>query len=102
MPQTKRPAPPCSGDRSKGNAQASFSIDIAKSHASRLRISLKDWRGVVSVDVRECTANIPGAFWPTSMGVALEISKLPKLIDALRAVEAEAIARGLLERRAPR
>jgi hypothetical protein len=35
-------------------------VDIPKSHASRLRVSLTEWRGRWSVELRETTATIPG------------------------------------------
>ena len=39
---------------------------------------------------------IPGIYMPTPHGVTLDISKLGELIEALKAVEADALKRGAL------
>jgi Transcriptional Coactivator p15 (PC4) len=69
--------------RTKPRTTVNTIAEIDKSHCSRLRVSIDSWRGTVLVDVRECTANIPGCYWPTSMGVRISIEQLPELIRAL-------------------
>jgi hypothetical protein len=60
--------------------------EIDKSHSSRLRISLTEWHGERKVEIRECSATIPGIYFPTSAGVTIPLEKLPELIAALEAV----------------
>jgi hypothetical protein len=69
---------------------------IEKGHCARLRISLTNWRGVHKVEIRELVAAIPGAFLPCGVPITLGIDRLPALIAALQAAEAEARARGLI------
>ena len=73
-----------------GRAGQATVIEIAKSHASRLRVSLTEWRGRSSIELRETTATIPGAFWPTAAGVTLAIDRLPELIRALQSLRTAA------------
>jgi hypothetical protein len=83
--------------RNRPSAQAlSIVAEIAKSHCSLLRISIGDWRGRRHLELRECTATIPGIFWPTSSGLTIDIELLPQLVAAIVAAERECIERGLL------
>ena len=72
---------------------------IQKSHCSRLRIGISEWRGTNSVEIRECSAVIADIYFPTGNGISLPIKKLPELLEAIIAAEREAIERGLLSSR---
>ena len=73
---------------------------IDKGHAAQLRVSLTSWRDKHRVDLRECTATVPGIYFPTSNGVTLDIAKLPELIEVLLSAEVEARTRGLIGEKA--
>jgi len=74
--------------------------DIQKSPSSRIRIGISSWRGTHKCEIRECTSNIPGSYWPTSAGISLDIEKLEELIAALQKSRARAVSLGLLSGRA--
>jgi hypothetical protein len=74
----------------RGRAQPLAAIDIEKSSSSQLRLSLTEWRGQLCVDIRDCTATVPGCFWPTSMGGMLDARHLPGLIEALAKLDSKA------------
>jgi hypothetical protein len=70
--------------------QTSLTIaTIQKSHSSQLRISLACWRGSRTVELQECSATVPGMFWPTASKVVLDVEHLPELIAALKAAATE-------------
>jgi hypothetical protein len=69
---------------------------VAKSHSAQLRISLTSWRGQHKCEIRECTASVPGNYWPTAAGVSLAADKLDELIAALSKARARAVSLGLL------
>jgi hypothetical protein len=69
---------------------------INKSHSTQLRVSLSTWRGQRKVDLADFTSVVPGTYFQSGSGVSLDISKLPELIDALKAAETKAHQLGLL------
>lgn len=70
--------------RSAGRTQVAF---IPKGAISRLEISVREWRGVRSLELREATAIMAGStFLPSGVPVTLPLDKIPELIAALQAV----------------
>jgi hypothetical protein len=59
-------------------------------------VGLSSWRGKNNIELRECTASVPGNYWPTSSGISLSIDKLDELIAALSKAKARAVSLGLL------
>jgi hypothetical protein len=84
-------------DNTRSHPRSQVAV-IAKSVSAQLRVSLTSWRGQHKLEIREATAAIPGCFFPTPNGVTLDLGKIPELIAALQAAEAEARARGLLSK----
>jgi hypothetical protein len=70
-------------------------IDIAR--AAQLRVVLSSWRRSGKIELRLATATIPGIYFPTANGVALNVEHVRELVVALQAAEAEARKRGLLK-----
>jgi hypothetical protein len=71
-------------------------MSSASGRYCRLRVSISEWRGAASVELRDATATIPGVYMPTPYGVTLPLEKLGELIEALGLVKLEAKSRGLL------
>jgi hypothetical protein len=69
---------------------------IDKGRGSRLRISISSWRGLHRVELRECTELVPGTYYPTAVGLMLDVALVDELVSALEAAKAKAIALGLL------
>jgi hypothetical protein len=72
--------------------------ELVKNKRERVRVALDQWQGHDLVDIR-VTAPLGDAsdiFAPTKKGVSLAVARLPELIAALTAAEAEARARGLI------
>jgi hypothetical protein len=71
---------------------------IPKNAHESVRVALDHYRGVDLVDIRVlANVNDPsGGQVPTKKGVSLKIERLPELLAALQAAEAEARERGLL------
>ena len=72
---------------------------VPKNGCEDVRVSLSEYRGHALVDVRTFS-EVGDAHErrATKKGVALKLERLPALIAALQAAEAEAQARGLLPR----
>jgi hypothetical protein len=74
---------------------------LDKSPSCRLRVSLSTWRGQTKVELKPCSATIPGVPMPCGPGIALPLDRLPQLINALRKAEAKAVSLGFITERAP-
>jgi hypothetical protein len=100
-PQSKRPAPhggngasktdrvgaAIKGPKSSRSADRTQVAIIPKGTTSRLEVSVKEWRGVRSLEIREATAIMAGStFLPSGVPVTLPLDKIPELIAALQAV----------------
>jgi hypothetical protein len=74
-----------------------FVAVVEKGASSQVRVTLAKWRGQGKVSVREFAPGaIAGTFWPTAKGATIDVDKLPELIKALQAAEAQARDGGLL------
>jgi hypothetical protein len=82
--------------RSSQALQTVATIDVG--HAVQLRVGLSSWSGSHKVELRVATATIPGVYFPTANGVAVNVEHLAELIAALQKAELEAIA-GLISHR---
>ncbi len=70
---------------------------IEVSWRAQVRVMLSEWRGRRKLHVREYHPGaVQGTWWPSKVGVALDLERLPELIQALGAAEAEAIKKGFL------
>jgi Transcriptional Coactivator p15 (PC4) len=71
---------------------------IAKNNRESVRIALDEFRGLNLIDIRVVAKldDPSGGLVPTKKGVSLKIERLPELVAALQAAEAEARERGLL------
>jgi hypothetical protein len=70
---------------------------IEVSWRAQVRVTLSEWRGRRKLHVREYHPGaVQGTWWPSKIGVALDIERLPELIQALGAAEAEAVKKGFL------
>jgi hypothetical protein len=71
---------------------------IPKNAHESVRVALDHYRGVDLVDIRVLASlhDPSGGQVPTKKGVSLKIQRLPELVAALQAAEAEARERGLL------
>jgi hypothetical protein len=77
--------------------------EIPTGRGFAVRVSRSNWRGRERVDVRhvyEFTPGDPDTRQPTQKGVALSLDLLPRLLAALREIEAEAIRDGTIRRAA--
>lgn len=73
--------------------------EIPVSRGFAVRIARTTWRGKNRVDVRtvfEARPGYPATRQPTKKGVSLLLEDLPRLLAALRRIEAEAIEAGEL------
>jgi hypothetical protein len=73
--------------------------EITTGRGFAVRISCNTWRGNPRVDVRhvfEVRPGDPDTRQPTRKGVSLPLDLLPRLLAALHAIEAAAIAAGEL------
>jgi hypothetical protein len=73
------------------------SIDVSR--RVQVRVILSEWRGRRKLHIREFHPGpIADTWWPSKQGVALDLERLPELIEALHTAEVEAISRGFLPR----
>lgn len=73
--------------------------EIPKTRGVTIQTTVDSFRGRVRVDVREYVEARPGdpdTRQPTPRGISLPLDRLPRLLDALRAAEADALRDGLL------
>jgi hypothetical protein len=80
------------------DAPTTLVATVAKNAAEEVRVSLSEFKGSRLVDMRiyaEFGATA-GEKKATKKGVALKLAKLPALIEALQAAQAEAEKMGLL------
>ena len=75
---------------------------VQKNLHEEVRVALRAFKGVLLVDVRSYFSSADSVSHPTQKGVALKIERLPELIRALQAAEAEAKRLGLLSSRTDR
>jgi hypothetical protein len=90
----------CSSSSKSRVANQSFVSRINTGHTNQVRVHLYRWRDQTKIEIKPYSATVPGVFMPCGPGVALNISKIDELIEAITAAKIEAIARGLLEERA--
>jgi Transcriptional Coactivator p15 (PC4) len=80
--------------------RAKLPVEISKFWANRRGeaaiVSLREYEGVVVVDVRKHYVAASGRLAPTKKGIALVVRKLPELAKALAKAERMAIKLGLL------
>jgi hypothetical protein len=83
---------------SKENKSADVTVaSIEVSWRVQVRVTLTEWRGRRKLHIREYHPGpVAGTWWPSRQGVALDLQRLPELIQALEAAEAEANKRGFL------
>lgn len=70
--------------------------DIPKDRRHVVRVAHTEYQGVQSVDLRLLYPAAGGEMKQTRKGVSLRVDRLPALLDALRAAEADLRAKGLL------
>lgn len=76
-----------------------FLATIPKNSREDCRVALDEYQGHTLIDVRlwaDFAAGPVASRCATKKGVALDVSRLPALIDALEAARTEAERRGLL------
>jgi hypothetical protein len=59
-------------------------------------ISLREYEGVIVVDVRKNYTNAEGKLAPTKKGIALVVRKLPELVKAINKAHRVAVELGLI------
>jgi hypothetical protein len=71
---------------------------LEKNSRERVRVALDEYQGVKLIDIRITTelSQGTGIQAPTKKGVALNVAKLPELIDALQQAERRARELGLI------
>jgi hypothetical protein len=69
---------------------------LTKSKNEQVHISLGEFGGCVTIDVRIWAAWDGVSFRPTQKGVTLRVERLPALLRALDAAQLEAERRGLI------
>jgi hypothetical protein len=57
---------------------------IEKSHTSRLRIAISEWRGERKLELHETTRLMGETFFPVGAPITLSIDKVLELIELLR------------------
>jgi hypothetical protein len=68
---------------------------IEVSWRAQVRVTLSEWRGRRKVHVREYHPGpVAGTWWPSKQGVALDLERLPELVEGLQFAQSEAAARG--------
>ncbi len=79
-------------------ADALHIATVPKNGVEEVRVALSSYQGHALVDLRVYAEfGDDDERRPTKKGVALKVERLPALIGALQAAEAEARARGLLD-----
>ncbi len=79
------------------HSDANIIATIGKNSLEEVRVTFNEYRGSHLLDVRIFSAFAGDEKRATKKGVSLKIEKLPELIVALQAAEAEAARLGLLE-----
>ncbi len=70
---------------------------VRKNASDEVRIALSEFRGTSLIDMRVFSDfDGSGERRPTKKGLALSVTRLPDLIDALQLAKAEAERRGLM------
>jgi hypothetical protein len=70
---------------------------IEKDARTQVRVVLSSWRGKTKIHVRQFDPGpIAGQWWPSGKGAALDVERLPELVEALKEAESEARRIGLL------
>jgi len=59
---------------------------IEKSHTSRLRIAISEWRGERKLELHETTRIVGETYFPSGAPLTITIDKVPDLIELLRKV----------------
>jgi hypothetical protein len=62
---------------------------ISKSRSASLRVAVSRWPDRTAIEIQECSATVPGQFWPTASKVTLDVALLPELVAALQAAARE-------------
>jgi hypothetical protein len=100
--QTLTPIKPIQGAGQPAKV-ASSDITVAvieKDARAQVRVTINTWRGTTKVNIRQFDPGaVAGTWWPSGKGAALDIEKLPQLVEAIRKAEAEARRLGLLSAR---
>ena len=88
------------GERDKlSNGTTSTKTQVASiptGRSSQVRVHLRKWHDITKIEIAHFTATVPGCLMQSGAGVSIDIELLPALIEAIVAVERQAIERGLL------
>jgi hypothetical protein len=69
----------------RGRTQALTIIGaVPKSHTSRLRIAISEWRGERKLELHETTRVMGETYFPSGAPLTIAIDKVPELIELLR------------------
>lgn len=70
--------------------------DFAKNGRERIKVAVREFRGVRGLDIRTFATNPEGQAVPTSKGVNLRLGLVRELIAALQSAETALVADGSL------